>query len=532
MESRKPHAHDANSIPSPYHQLMSEKTKQKNLNQWKPLGRNAERDWLSKRQQVMTTLCRLKEHEAWKNAPEAVRTVPPTSAEESPDEKLWSGASTVERALISCCTLGEAQAGADLEPEDDSDEDAWLVGALRESQMLKFVGVMAMDCQDLASRSLVLAILERTHELDEKMNQNYDLVKRELSFQSLGASGSKPKIEDAPPPMKRLRIHDNRTTTVPSSLVVVTPKPPPPRRLMKFLAAQGLKILSRWLVEASEPVIVEVANSEKNKFQPQVRPSPTGLLLLPLLEFLQNIPLNKHLITQSKINKVIKKLSKHVDSLVSHAQSEGKVKLQQWTHADVGGCSLIEVQTALNKVKSSWETKAKEISKADNDSMIFDDPLGRLHSLLKDRLEDLKNVDSGEVDKPAWLLNAAKEEEKATPAHVNNNSATHFRSATTDEKARKERENERHDLMKEDLEKARQERLKLLKKLREMKKANDTIDEVRPLSRRTVKWKDGLPASSKQRRRDVLESVFVFDREHATLIKYQTEPIDDNQESP
>ena len=65
-----------------------------------------------------------------------------------------------------------------------------------------------------------------------------------------------------------------------------------------------------------------------------------------------------------------------------------------------------------------------------------------------------------------------------------------------------------------------------------MKKTTENVAEyTRPSSRRGVKWLDGLPASSKQRRRDVLESVFVFDKEHVKLVEYNTnDSVSESQE--
>ncbi|GAX09468.1 hypothetical protein FisN_6Lh153 [Fistulifera solaris] len=87
-------------------------------------------------------------------------------------------------------------------------------------------------------------------------------------------------------------------------------------------------------------------------------------------------------------------------------------------------------------------------------------------------------------------------------------------------------------MMRKDLEKARQEKLKLLKKLREMKRPTEIPEPARPSSRRGVKWLDGLPASSKQRKRDVLERVFVFDNEHVKLVEFKNQAPNDIGEMP
>jgi hypothetical protein len=509
----------------PYHQLMTNGTHEIETGKGNPLNRTVNRDYLSRRQEALNVLCRLKEQEASKHATDGKKTA--TDLKDDP----WTGASSLEKALISCCTIGESPAGADLEAETDVEEDTWIAGALRETRILEFIGLMAMRCQDLASRSLALAVLERTHQLDERIQENFETTRIALASQSMDAPGRLAKTEDTPSLSKRPRIsEDDRATTLQDSHVMVNPKPTPQRRLMLVLGAKGLQILSRWVLEASEPVIRDVPMNGTKEVRSEVRPSPTGLLLLPLLEFLEDIPFNKQAIVQSKINKVIKKLSKHVDFLVSGAQAKGRVKLEKWTHVDAGGLPVIAVQSALNNIKLNWERKAKENGKENNVTTTFETPLGRLNNLLRERLDDLQKLESGEIDKPTWLAEVEQEERKASQIPDTNNAQIRPKSATAEEKARRERENERHHMMRKDLEKARQEKLKLLKKLREMKRPSEIQEPARPTSRRGVKWLDGLPASSKQRKRDVLESVFVFDNEHVKLVEYKIDTTIDNQE--
>ncbi len=510
----------------PYHQLMANGTHERETSKGNQLNRRVERDYLSRRQEALNVLCQLKEQEATKHAVDGKKATKESGTESDSKDDLWSGASSLEKALVSCCTIGESPTGADWEAEIDVEEDTWIAGALRETKILEFIGLMAMRCQDLKSRSLVLAILERTHQLDERIQENFETTRIALASQSMDASETEEKL----PPTKRPRIsEDDTSTTLQDSPVVVSPKPAPPRRLMLILAAKGLQILSRWVLEASEPVIRDVPTNGTKEVRSEVRPSPTGLLLLPLLEFLENIPFNKQAIIQSKINKVIKNLSKHVDSLVSGAQTKGRVKLEKWTHVDTGGLPVIAVQSALNKIKLSWESKAKENGKDTHANATLETPSGRLINLLKERLGDLQKVESGKIDKPTWLVEVEREEGKDAQL-TETNSQVRSRNTTAEEKARKERENERHHMMRKDLEKARQEKLELLKKLREMKKPNEIVEPARSSSRRGVKWLDGLPASSKQRKRDILERVFVFDNEHVKLVEFKSQSPDEIEE--
>lgn len=520
------------SIPF-FHQLMTEEVKQTNdyLNQWNSQYKKLENDFLSKRHNALNTLCLLKQQEAASKEDKTI--VQSTETEVSSKDKLWSGAPPLEKALISCCTMGDMETNADGEAINDVEEDTWVIGALRETKILEFVGLVTLHCQDLASRSLVLAILERTHQLDEKIMENFEMTKQALASQHRYATGALAERDKPSPSKKRPRLSEgDREEVVPSSRIIVNPKPPPPQRLMTFLRTKGLEILSRWLMEASDAVVLDVPGNGRAEERTQIRPSPTGLLLLPMLEFLENIPFSKTVIVQSKINKTIKKLSKNVDSLVvSREQAEGRGRLDTWTHPDTGGLPVLAVQTALNNIKLSWERKAKESSKRNQSTSTVKDPLEQSNALLKDRLDDLKKMNSGDTNIPTWLVCVEKEEGKNVPTPEASNSQLYLRTVTVEEKARKERENERHHLLKKDLEMARQEKLKLLKKLREMKKPNETVECAQSTSRRGVKWKDGLPASSKQRKRDVLEDVFVFDRKHTKLVRFKNDVANQDDES-
>jgi hypothetical protein len=129
-------------------------------------------------------------------------------------------------------------------------------------------------------------------------------------------------------------------------------------------------------------------------------------------------------------------------------------------------------------------------------------------------LDAIVDCEAGRAEKPAWLAkleDSQKDKEKRRPKNRSN----------TEQLAKKERENERSAMMKEDLRKAAQERSELLRKLREMKQKTEVdsqMDRKREAqARKGVSWKDGLGAASSQRQRDLLEEVFVFSKDKLEL---------------
>ena len=74
-------------------------------------------------------------------------------------------------------------------------------------------------------------------------------------------------------------------------------------------------------------------------------------MLLPLLNLLIHLPFDKKLVTQSKINKQIRKISKQIDSLTELPE-------KPVTHPMAGGLPVARVQKALDTLKNSWERQA------------------------------------------------------------------------------------------------------------------------------------------------------------------------------
>ena len=558
----------------PFHLLMSEDVSRRRLDD------KLQRDWLSKR------------HEIFAQIP-SLQAETNDSSTQDPTKKLWSGATDVEKALISCCSccssttsstlLMPVAASADQqqqqqqqqeqyrhqrhhyvshsvtpsEDEDDPEEDSLVTGALLKSKIVDFLGTAACQAQDLSSRALVLAILERTHQLDERIYHTYELACAELP----AAADTEVKKASAAENNSNNHTRSTDDTVISPAASAGTIKPPPPRRLLKFLCAGGLRLLSRWLMEASEPVEQEVmmdassppqattggaSTTSSTRQQPQrgsktqyiTKPSMTGPLLLPLLEFLALIPFDRQLITESKINKQIKNLSKEIDALVAQGPPSSKTKTAgPWTDAVAGGYPVEAVQQAVNHVKQVWEEQAKLSKLKKKSTPVVTNPFDKVTQLLKERVKELETYESARASAsaaassdqqqqqqapqpPEWLVKAlAKQPQKKRKLRQQQQQETKPRESAQ-QMARRERENERAAFMKTDLEKAQRERQELLRKLREMKHLKAVEDkkaEEASSSKRRVRWKDGMGPQSKMRKRDVLEQVFIFIKDQDRL---------------
>jgi len=410
-------------------------------------------------------------------------------------DSVWLGVSTLEKALASCCEL----------PVKGPDELEG--GALVKEKVLRFVGLLTLHCHDIESRALGLAVLERSLQVDKE-----ERLAQDSSTPTTESNGT-----DEPPLAKKRRLaepkigNDSVSDKSPSGS---SREELSPDRISGFLVAGGLHILNRWLVEATTPVNVPlpkppVANGRPHRTNalPDQKGSSTALLLLPLLSFLSNIPFDRQLIFKSKVNKEIRKLSKQIDEIVQTAPNrQPKIRLDTITDPVVGNLPVVRVQKAVNKLKESWGRKAKS---GDSETLKALDPFSSLRNTIQKRLEAIIDCDQGRADKPAWMLrleDAQKEKEKKRPK----------KRPSTEQLGRRERENERSAMMKEDLRKAAIERSELLRKLREMKQKTDGDDEMdrRAQAKRGVQWKDGLGRASKLRKRDLLEEVFVFTKDN------------------
>ncbi|CAB9525320.1 expressed unknown protein [Seminavis robusta] len=295
------------------------------------------------------------------------------------DITLWSGASSVERALIESCELPplpKHQMGAASEVTG---------GSLARGLEIRFAGLVAEHCHDIKSRLLALAILERSLEQDqreareEEENENAedeesddkksssdqdgetgDGEEDDQSVESSDDSDDDDYADDDWDPKASRRTSSRRSRRLQTRRRVGRPpknspnktragergkqqaassiktesdttnedendedgQPAEPDRMLVFFSAGGLKILKNWLMEAMTKLVVVATKSAATKELrsaakvPKHKPSEYGPMLIPLLNLLSKIPFNKELVMESKINKQIRRLSKQVDGLI------------------------------------------------------------------------------------------------------------------------------------------------------------------------------------------------------------------------
>jgi hypothetical protein len=460
---------------------------------------------------------------------------------------LWNGASKVERDLIECCEV------------PDGEEDPGRV-TLDLKKEVRFVTLLARDCHTLSSRSLALAILERT--LVTYLNERDSYIHQE----EYGTQSSDTDEEDESDieevavdehdddwkpgtssgmrrsPRKHRRSKNRRQG---NNIMVKTwtkidqtnqdqeghgessDTEEDPDRLDAFLAAGGLRILNRWLGEASSSITVggpklppgTFQNSSTKRPAVVIEPSPMRPLALPILGILEHMPFNKRLVMESKINKQIKRLGKHVDSVLdAHARGEHqKEDLDGWCVESLGGdesAALDKVHEAVDGLKKTWEAMASKRS------VEIGDPFQSLKDQMRSRLDILMRYEAGEIARPDWYEEpeTTKEPKKRSKAA---DAALAAKKQTTQLLAAKERQSEKEDLRKrlkavEDESRKRLAALKeQLRKRQESMSAsynNNKRKSVHPLGvggEKRVKWKDGHVTKHK-RNRELLEETFLI----------------------
>ena len=462
---------------APFHVLMSPPPPDSPLNKRRIADPRLEGDYLAKRHQVF----------------------------QSKDLTLWSGATKLERDLVQCCET----------PQDHNEEILPTEGgALDREKEIRFVGLLARECHTMASRSLALAILERTLEVhvkerDEDSSSSDEEESESPEEEIQGVASDDEQDGDYRPgasPRKR-RISNNtgdkgqakKTKTDEDSESDETPD-----RLDNFLGAGGLKILNRWLIEASTQVNAPTPKSQpgssNNARLPATttKPSPTRPLILPILSILEYIPFDKKLVMDSKINRQIRKLGKQVDGILD-ARAKGKHQkgdLDNWTLSGNGTDALDEIKEAVDGVKSTWEESTKRPYER------IPDPFESLKAKMRERLHTLTDFEAGRIDRPDWIEEQEdKKESKKKPV-----------ASSTQIMAARERRLER-DGHEERLHAAQKEHRENLAKIRDIMRRRR--EEAAPAScvkngdEKAVSWKDGFTTKD-NRNRTLLEEVFVF----------------------
>jgi hypothetical protein len=167
----------------------------------------------------------------------------------------------------------------------------------------------------------------------------------------------------------------------------------PPHVIGHFLEAGGMKLLARWLVDS-----FTVAPTSKGRVA-----SPTGSLLLPIIQLLRSIPFNKDIVVASHIHKIIKRLRKAIDALVEGLDpSQLKHK-----HPITGGLSVGIVLAALNELMSDWKQAAaaqmQPGSEKRPDVKSQPSPFDALQKELELRFKNLTTLQNEGGEPPEWL---------------------------------------------------------------------------------------------------------------------------------
>mmetsp|Transcript_8702 Transcript_8702/g.12308 ORF Transcript_8702/g.12308 Transcript_8702/m.12308 type:complete len:593 (-) Transcript_8702:86-1864(-) len=517
------------------------------------LDENLQEDFLGKRhktwQQLKERKGRYKVLEKFGGKTEegAIKSDPDEHDDELDDE-LWSGASPLERALVGCC---------------DAFEDPSLGvpgGCLSRGKQVEFTGLLARHCHNTASQALALSIISRTLDRDDAAqyetdddngddddgddddgddedDEDEDGTDEDEGDDKMGSKKAKSEdkkciegengnrngkmIESESKDgsvTKEEEIVDQSSGGLEETNTVVKTedeKDDDLDRITPFLAAGGLMILGGWLedalmtVEKVDDVGAPAQKKQKrtNSPPPSKRTlvaSPTGPVVIPLIEVLELIPFHKMLVKETKINKIIRNKKKQIDAAVQNFEGSAR-KLEEWRDPIAGGNIVVQVQRAFESLMEAWKEKAKE-------SVDDADPKNPFRTLLvkiRRNYQDLVKFKSGKGQKPDWL------EEKPSEANTLQSPDSPSRSPTQQREAderRKEKEKIRESMQKtqKEREQARERLEQLRNKIREqnMKRKAEEQQGVNK-SRRKVKWKDGLETGT-SRRRNLLEDVFEY----------------------
>ncbi|GKY99361.1 hypothetical protein MPSEU_000890900 [Mayamaea pseudoterrestris] len=387
---------------------------------------------------------------------------------------LWHGVATWERALISFCQVAQAD-----------NIDAIATGALDVNQSEQFVRHLAIHCLDPASRVLAMAILDRSLIVDKKTDRSVARTKMPLA-------GSAKESVDAGKEVVTLG------------------------RIQSFIRAGGLKVLRQWLVDAVTP-LKQTSSSTKpcskhDAKRPNALPSPTSILLLPLLNFLCDMPFDLEHIQEAKLDALINKLRRQVKKMI-----EITPKNAAWKHRVsllTGDEDNVDVvKKALYRIRSTWKTsfaatKVNQTEQVDVDVGGRHEPLSALRAILQDRRAALESNDS--ENKPKWLTAHQAKAEKVKQKRKR-------KRMSTADLEKLEREKERSAMLKEDLDKALaykrqcQAKLRELEKKKLQEKQGGKIHNSHSRSKNRVHWKDGLSSFTGGRNRALLEQVRMID---------------------
>ena len=453
-----------------------------------------------------------------------------TNTTTSGGSSVWHGVSKTEHALIQCCELNEAMLQEEMEVvmfRSPNNTPLMGGGALDMEHEVRFAGILARNCHDLATRALALAILERTLEahLMEEAEAQVRLGKEPIPSQDGEPQADETKSEEPPvkneekeeepQPGQKRRSHrlrgqetkykrtkrkEDDTKNSVTKEQGKTLGQGKWMRLEQFFAAGGLRILNRWLVEASEDeIVLDTSKAALGSNRTKLQPSPTRPLILPLLRFLERIPFDKKLVLDSKINKQIRNIEKQVDKIRGEANPED---LKGWTtsKSDSKTNPLDLVREAVEQVKKAWGENAKK------EKQTFGDPFVSIKEMIRERMEAMIDFGRGAAPRPEWL----EEEPKKVAVPKKSRSELAAKERQAEAEIRKHLDQDLQNKLRE-AEKRHREHLAMLREKRKMMLATEPIDVKKKSGGRRVQWKDGMKTKS-SRNRKVLEEVYIFDK--------------------
>ena len=443
-------------LSAPYHVLLESCSEKE-----RPIDDRLKNDYLSRRYRATQKIRRLNANAN-------------TNNETSPRTPFWSGARSNEVRLVSCC--------------DSVARD----GVLDANKGIEFAGICACSCTDLVSRSLALAILERTI---QRWEQDQESAEEEVNAKKK----KRPKTDcDGDSDEKQQEVSTEQEL----------------KYFSEFYSAGGLRILATWFVEATTPEPVpapstaKLSSTTKSKRSdtsnlPQ-RPSPTSPLLLVLISVLTRLPLDRSLITESKLNKVIRKFNKQVP--------EEETRKRKTVHPVLGKHSSLKVREALKELMTVWQEKSTAVSYKP-----APDPFAAVKKELARKKEeyDASQKNNGDGNNtPTWIANLqAKAAEEAAGMKKRSRPNPKSSAATAMAKLDKKKDQELLRVAK-DLEHAAAERRETLRRIQEMRKRRSVQeDHYGGARRRRVQWKDGEGPTSQSKKADLLEEVFIFIKE-------------------
>lgn len=471
------------------------------------------------------------------------------SLEETIPSSVWDGVSSVEKEMILCCestpvittptplTLPAGVNHANFSSSIFTSTGANnielyypLDGVLSVEKETHFATILATQQHTMGTKSLAVAILERTMEQHlwevQQQQQKQEEQYHPMQHSAAVAVDTKTRSTRFTRVQKLGRQQNNKNgiavvaaaastnrsnqSTDDCKRQVKTQSPPTSSRLERFLAAGGLKVLNEWLSDAASYELSPFStlssasrhngkksggtSTDSNGSDTDLRASPTRPIVVSILRFLEHIPFDKTCVTESKINKQIQKLGKKITTILeSYEQGAAPPEdIEKWTTDTSLSVTdaLKQVGDAVEAVKKSWKVKAK------SDTTTFPDPLASLREVMKSRVKEYVEFQQGTVEagaggkKPDWYRRprannnsssnnngAGTKRPRAVGGGTESLSAEEQKKRKTMEMAAKERMAEREKFQQQlaEVRKKRQEQLALLQeKLRKRMESTNT----------------------------------------------------------